>query len=115
MHKTLILVTKSQLGTVEPADAAFGVEMLDKFFHTLESRHDRPEVICFYTDGVNALAEGSPLETGLRLLHGLGVRIVACVSCVEYYGLIDKLAVGEIVGTPEIVQLIAEAEKVVTI
>jgi hypothetical protein len=115
MPQTIMLVRSCQLGSVEPSDAAFGIEMLDKFFHALESRPDRPTAICFYTEGVKALAKGSPLETGLRLLAGLGVRIVACGSCVEHYGLADKLAVGEIGGMPDIVQLIAESDKVVTI
>ena len=115
ISKTVILVTKKQLGSVTPEDSAFGEEMLDNFFHALESRNDKPEAICFYTEGVQALAKGTPLETGLRLLHGLGIRMVACKSCVEHYGLTGKLAVGEAAGMPDILQLLLEADKVVTI
>lgn len=115
MRGTVILVTKPQLGTVAAEDAEFGAEMLDKFFHTLESRKERPEAICFYTEGVKALAKGSVLETGLRLLHGLGVKLIACGSCVQRYGLADQLAVGDVKGMPDIVELISQAEKVVTI
>ena len=115
MHGTVILVTKAQLGTVDPADAEFGTEMLDKFFHTLERRKERPKAICFYTEGVKALAKGSSLELGLGLLHGLGVPLLACGSCVERYGLTDKLAVGDVVGMPDIVELMAQADKVITI
>ena len=115
MKDTVILVSKTYLGTVSAGDTDFGAEMLDKFFHTVESRDERPMAICFYTEGVKALAKGSSFETGLRVLHGLGVRIVACGSCVEYYGLADNLSVGEIGGMPVILDLIAQAAKVVSI
>ncbi|MCA9262422.1 MAG: DsrE family protein [Planctomycetales bacterium] len=115
MQNTVILVTKPYLGSVESGDAEFGAEMLDKFFHTLESRKERPTAICFYTEGVKALAVGSPLETGLRLLQGLGVKLAVCGSCADRYGVADKLAVGEIVGMPGIVEWMAQAEKVITI
>ena len=114
MNNTIILVTKSGLGTTN-GDDAFGAEMLDNFFHALESRSNRPAAICFYTEGVCALAKGSFFEAGLRLLQGLGVRLVACETCVQRYGLEESLAVGEVAVMPEIVQLIAASDKVVTV
>ncbi|MHB8972894.1 MAG: DsrE family protein [Pirellulaceae bacterium] len=90
-------------------------EMLDKFFHTLERQPEKPHAICFYTDGVNLLAEGSSLVLGLKLLESLGVRIVVCQSCLNHFGLQDRLAVGTIGGMPDIVQLMWEADKVITV
>ena len=51
MKKTVIVVTSQGLGTTRSEDAAFGTEMLDKFFHTLETLPEKPEAICFYTRG----------------------------------------------------------------
>jgi intracellular sulfur oxidation DsrE/DsrF family protein len=115
MSKTVILVTRQGLGTTAPEDADFGLEMLDKFFHTLERQPEKPYAICFYTDGVNLLAEGSSIVLGLKLLEALGVRIVVCQSCLNHYGLQDRLAVGTIGGIPDIVQLMWEADKVITV
>ena len=115
MQDTVILVTKPSLGTTSPSDAEFGTEMLDKFFHTLERPGNRPKAICFYTEGVKAVVKGSPFEVGLKLLSGLGVRLVVCETCVQQYGLEQHLAVGEVGGMVEIVRVMSEASKVITI
>ena len=115
MEKTVVLVTKPYLGSVAESDQEFGAEMLDKFFHTLERQAARPLAICFYTEGVKVLAKNSPFETGIRLLSGLGIRLIACGSCVQYYGLEDQLVAGEVAGMPDIVQWISQAEKCLTV
>jgi intracellular sulfur oxidation DsrE/DsrF family protein len=115
MHKTVILVTRQGLGTTLPEDAEFGLEMLDKFFHALERQPEKPAAICFYTEGVKLLVADSIVVLGLQLLNKLGVRIVACQTCVNQYGLQNQLVVGEVKGLLEIVQLIAQADKVITV
>jgi sulfur relay (sulfurtransferase) complex TusBCD TusD component (DsrE family) len=112
---TVILVTQRSLGAAAAGDEAFGSEMLDKFFHTLESRSEKPKAICFYTKGVKVVCEGSPHLLGLRLLERLGVRMLVCKTCLSHYGIADKLAVGETGGMTEIVQVLAEADKVITV
>jgi peroxiredoxin family protein len=52
---------------------------------------------------------------GLRLLEKLGVRILACQTCLQYYGLMDRVVVGTVGGVPDILQVMAEADKVITI
>jgi hypothetical protein len=115
MDDTVILVMRGGLGTTLPEDEGFGVEMLDKFFHTLEKVPQKPKAICFYTEGVRCVTEGSPFVMGLKLLEGMGVRLVACLTCLKYYGLEERLAVGGTGGMDQIVGLLAEAGKVVTV
>ena len=50
----------------------------------------------------------------LRFLHGMGVKIVICKSCLDYYGLAEKVAVGEVGGMDTIVSLVTQAEKVMS-
>ena len=96
MENTLILVSRCGLGTTGPEHDEFAGQMLDKFFHTIEKQPVKPAAIAFYTEGVRCIAEGSPVLLGLQLLAGMGVRIVGCGSCLEEYGLTDKVAVGEV-------------------
>ena len=112
MQDTVIVVTRCGLGTTAPGDAAFGEQMLDKFFHTVEKRETKPRAICFYTEGVRCVCEGSPVLLGLQLLAGMGVRIVACGTCLQNYGLKDQVAVGEVGGMDAIVELLAEGRAV---
>ena len=115
MHDTVILVTRLGLGTTRPDDEGFGVEMLEKFLHTLEKVPRKPRAICFLTEGVRCVSEDSPLVLGLKLLEGMGVRLVACLTCLQRYGLKDRVAVGGTGGMDEIVGLLGEAGKVVTV
>lgn len=113
--KIVVLVTRNGMGAVAPGDEAFGVQMLERFLHACESRAERFQAICFYTEGVKAVCADSPLVPALRLMEGLGVRLVACRTCLDHYGLTEKAAVGEIGTMAEIVGLIAEAGKVITL
>ena len=97
-QRPVILITKPWLGTVSEADRGFGTTMLDKFLHSLESAEKRPGVICFFTEGVRVVCEGSPHLASLRILEGLGVRMLICGSCLEYYGLQAQVDLGEVGG-----------------
>jgi intracellular sulfur oxidation DsrE/DsrF family protein len=115
MSKLVLLVARDGLGHVATTDRPFGLEMFDRFLHALESQPVRPHAICFYTDGVKLLCEGSPALLGLRVLQGQGVRLVACRTCLEHFQLSGKVAVGEIGTMNDIVGLLTEADSVVTV
>jgi sulfur relay (sulfurtransferase) complex TusBCD TusD component (DsrE family) len=115
MSKLVLLVTREGLGQVDPTDRPFGLEMFDRFLHALESQPVKPHAICFYTDGVKLVCEGSPALLGLRILQGQGVRLVACRTCLEHFGLTGKVAVGEVGGMNDIAGLLTEADSVVTV
>jgi hypothetical protein len=115
MPKLVLLVTREGLGHVGPADRQFGLEMFDRFLHALESQPVKPYSICFYTEGVKLVCEGSPALLGLRILQGQGVHLVACRTCLEHFRLTDKVAVGEVGGMDDIVGLLSEADRAVTI
>jgi hypothetical protein len=115
MAGTVMVVTRNGLGTVSPADEGFGLQMFDKLLHTLETVPNRPSVMCFYTEGVKLVDRDSPAALGLRLLEAAGVRMLVCQTCLERYGSADRLAVGEVGGMVEILRVMLEAEKVITV
>ena len=111
MKKLVVLVTQEGLGRVDPADRQFGVEMFDRFLHAFESQAVQPVCICFYTNGVKLVCEGSPALLGLRLLQGMGVRLVACRTCLEHFQVVDKVAVGEVAGMNENLGLTQDVDR----
>jgi hypothetical protein len=115
MAGNVVLITRETLGTTAPQDREFGRLMLDKFLHALESEPERPQAICFYTEGVKLVCPGSGVLLGLQLLAGLGVRLVACQSCLEHYGLAGAVAVGEIGTMKQIAGILLTAGKVITV
>jgi intracellular sulfur oxidation DsrE/DsrF family protein len=115
MSKLVLLVTREGLGHVGAADKQFGMEMFDRFLHAFESQPVKPHAICFYTDGVKLVCDGSPALLGLKIIQGQGVRLVACRTCLEHFGLSGKVAAGEVGGMNDIVALLTEADSVVTV
>lgn len=113
--KIVVLVTGQSLGQVTEADQQFGFEMLEKFFHTLESQAQKPHTICFFTEGVKLAVRGSAMVPALQLLEGMGIKLLLCHSCLEYFGLTGQVAVGQIGGMKEIVPLMLAADSVIRI
>lgn len=111
----VILVRQEGLGSVAPADAEFGIDMFDRFLHALEGQKIKPRAVCFYTQGVKLVCKGSKAVFGLKLIQGIGVQIISCKTCLEYYGLLEEVAVGEVRGMAEILKILLEADHVVTI
>jgi len=115
MPGLVLLVTREGLGHVGSAEKQFGLEMFDIFLHALESQAIKPRAICFYTDGVKLVCDGSSALLGLRILQELGVRLVACRTCLDHFRLTDKQVVGEVGGMNDIVGLLTDADSVVTV
>lgn len=113
--KTVILVRQTGLGVVPAEDKQFGIEMFDRFLHTLEGQAARLQAICFYTEGVRLVCQGSSALQSLSFLHGMGVRIVSCKTCLDRFQLVDRVAIGEVGGMNDIVTLLLEADKVITV
>lgn len=114
-RNVVILVRQEGLGCVAPDDGAFGLEMFDRFIHSLEGQSRKPHAICFYTLGVKLACEGSKAVFGLKMIQGMGVRILICKTCLEHYSLTDKVAVGEVSSMAEISRLLMEADHVLTV
>ena len=72
-----------------------------------------PERIFFLNSGVKLAVEGSPVLDDLRALSERGVTILACGTCLEFYGLKEKLAVGEITNMYAIAEALMGAGKAV--
>lgn len=53
-----------------------------------------PAALCFVTEGVRLCGPGSPVLEELRALEAAGCELLVCTTCLNWYGLIDDLAVG---------------------
>jgi len=109
---TVILITREGMGS---ADTTLQLKLLDTYLRLLVENKTLPAVICFYTDGVKLVVEGSALLERLGQLEGGGVRLVVCSTCLAYFGLNDKVRVGIVGGMPDIIEAQAKASKVITL
>ena len=74
-----------------------------------------PEIILFYADGVKLACEGSPVVDNLRAMEKKGARLILCRTCLDYFELMDKVAVGSVGKMTDIVAALEEATKVVSV
>jgi len=112
MSEVVILITNSGLGV---AEKGLREKMMGVFLSTLDTFPQLPGKILFYTDGVKLVVEGSPVVGELKALQEKGVHLIACGTCLDYFGLKGQLVVGEVGGMAAILEAMIEAEKVLTV
>jgi intracellular sulfur oxidation DsrE/DsrF family protein len=110
--ETTILVTRNGMGDADPE---LQEKLISTYFRLLDENEILPAVICFYAEGVKLVVEGSPVLESLRSLESKGVRLVLCNTCLNFYGLVDQVAVGVVGGMGDMIEAQVKAAKVVTI
>jgi len=108
----VFFITSDQLGT---GDKGFGEKLIISFINTLGEAASRPARVIFANSGVRLTTEGSEVLETLRRLEQEGVQILSCGSCLEFYHLADKLRVGIVTNSYEVVDSLLSAGKVIKI
>ena len=72
-----------------------------------------PKTMLFYNGGAKLTTEGSASLEDLKKLEEQGVEILTCGTCLNYSGIADKLAVGEVTNMYVICQKLEQASRVV--
>ncbi len=109
---TVVVVNADGMGR---GDDGLGAKLLGSFLRTLAAADEKPDAIVFYNAAVRLLAPASSSLDALHALDEAGVDLLACVTCLEFYALTDKLAVGTVSNMREIVQRTMAATKVITV
>jgi len=111
-ESTVILVTNDGLGQ---AEEALRHKLVTNYFQTLLETELLPGAILFYAQGVKLTVDGSPCLAQLRELETEGVRLIICRTCLDFYGLLEKVRVGVIGNMLMIVEQQKDADKVITV
>ena len=90
-----------------------GKVLIKSFFFALTQQDELPGTIIFYNGGVKLSTEGSPVLEDLKNLAGQGVEIISCGTCLNFYQLSEKLAVGEVSNMYDIVEHLRKADLVI--
>ena len=109
---TVVLVTSNGMGV---AEEPLQQELLSIYLKMLRENEFVPGAICFYGDGVKMVVQGSPVLELLRDLEAKGVRLIICITCLKYFDLEDRVAVGIVGGMHDIMLAQWMADKVITL
>ena len=94
-------------------DPKLGTALMKAFVFALTKQDQLPETILCYNTGAYLTCEGSELLEDLKLLESEGVTIFTCGTCLDFYGIRDKLAVGSVTNMYEIVERMETAGHIV--
>jgi selenium metabolism protein YedF len=108
----VVFITSDVLGT---GNDELGSILMKSFLNTLWEGDAEPTKIVFMNNGVKLTCEGSHVLDTLELLKEDGVVILTCATCLAYYEITDKLAIGNAGGMYEVVDALVKATKVLTI
>ena len=111
-YSTLIMVTNNGMGN---GDLELQHRLIQVYFTLLDEFDILPSAICFYTQGVKLVTEGSHVLDLLKSLEEKGVWLIVCHTCLHQYDLQDKLKVGFVGGMGDILEAQLRAEKVITL
>ena len=109
---TVILLTRNGMGE---AEQRLQHKLMGTYLKLLDEHDILPGAICFYTEGVHLVVEGSPVLETLQSLENKGVRLILCSTCLNYFNLSDKVKVGIVGGMGDILEAQRRASKVITL
>ena len=87
--------------------------LIKGFIYALSQQDELPQTMLFYNGGAKITSEGSESIEDLKALEEKGVKIFTCGTCLNYYGLTEKLCVGEAPNMYEITKKMTEASLIV--
>ena len=107
---TVVVIASDKMG--EGAEE-LGKTLLKAFVFSLTQQDKLPKTMLFYNGGAHLTCEGSPMLEDLKALEAEGVEILTCGTCLNYYGLTEKVAVGGVTNMYVIAEKMLSAGNVV--
>jgi len=83
------------------------------FLRTWIDIEPRPWRMLFVNSGVYCTTQGSEMLDSLDLLEERGVELLSCGTCLEYFGLKEKLMTGRVTNMYEIIETLNTARRVI--
>lgn len=95
------VISSREMGQGDPA---LGALLMKGFIYALTQQEVLPEAVLLYNGGAFLSCEGSDNLEDLKTLEAQGVEILTCGTCLNHYGLGDKLRAGSVTNMYEIAE-----------
>ncbi|MEA4896465.1 MAG: sulfurtransferase-like selenium metabolism protein YedF [Oscillospiraceae bacterium] len=107
---TVVAITSETMGT---GDDVLGKLLMKGFVFALTKKEEPPAAVLLYNGGAKLSCESSESLEDLKSLEARGVTVMTCGTCLNHYGLGEKLAVGSVTNMYDIVETLTGASLVV--
>ena len=111
-HKknTVVVISSKAMGH---GGDELGTALMKGFIYALSQQEQLPSTILFYNGGASIPCQGSVSLEDLKSMEAQGVEILTCGTCLNFYGLTDQLAVGQVTNMYTIVEKMTGADLIV--
>ena len=106
----LVVLSANVMGTGDPK---LGTALMKAFVFALTKQDQLPDTVLCYNTGAYLTCEGADTLEDLKLLESEGVTILTCGTCLDFYGLKEKLAVGGVTNMYDIVERMENAAQII--
>lgn len=107
---TVVVITSRCMGE---GNEELGRALMKSYLFALTQMETMPKTILFYNGGAFLTTEGSAFLEDLKSLEAQGVEILTCGTCLNFYGISEKLQVGGVTNMYEIAEKLAGATRII--
>lgn len=93
-------------------DDDLGVKLMRGFLRTWIDISPKPWRIIFINAGVKLTTTDDEAVEAIALLEEKGVEVLSCGTCLQHFGLADKLRAGKVTNMYEVIETLNRASKV---
>ncbi len=112
LSDTCIFINSDKMGN---GNDELGTVLMKGYIYTLTESRPYPKSILFVNSGVKLTTENEATVENLKILQDVGVEILSCGTCLDYYGLKEELKVGSVTNMYTIVETMNNSSKIISI
>ena len=107
---TVVVLSSNQMGG---GDEKLGQKLMKAFIFALSKQDVLPEKVICYNSGAYLTTEDPDTIRDLKSLEEAGTVVMTCGTCLDFYGLKDRLQVGVVSNMYDIVEAQMQASAVI--
>jgi selenium metabolism protein YedF len=111
MKEKIVLLSSTGLGS---GDQTLGELIMANFLRLLPDQPNKPNKLICWNSSVKLLTTDSQVLAHLKKIEAAGIEIIACRTCIEYFSVEEKIAIGKI-STMQIIQGLLLENEVITV
>lgn len=107
--KTVAILSSDRMGD---GDDELGAILMKGFVFALTQLDTLPDTVLLYNGGARLSIQDAPTLGDLVAMEKAGVRIMTCGTCLNHFGIVDRLGVGEVTNMYNIVEEMQGAARI---
>jgi len=109
---TVLFISKDEIGG---GDRELGSTLMKMFLYAYAEREEPPAAVALMNAGVRLVTEDEEAVAHIRRLEEQGAEVLVCGTCLDYYGLTEKLRVGRVSNMYELQTTLVGAGRLVSL